>query len=78
MDGDYRIVRLDDEYEISARAVLIATGVSITARRAWRRRADRCGIYYGATSIDAKSCVDEESIWSGPATPRPAAIAFAE
>jgi thioredoxin reductase (NADPH) len=80
VDGDYRIVRLDDEYEISARAVLIATGVSYHLLDV--PGADELtgsGIYYGATSIDAKSCVDEEVYLVGAGNSAgQAAIAFSE
>ena len=80
VDGDYRIVRLDDEYEISARAVLIATGVSYHLLDV--PGADEltgAGIYYGATSIDARNCVDEEVYLVGAGNSAgQAAIAFAE
>jgi thioredoxin reductase (NADPH) len=79
-EGDYRIVRLDDEYEISARAVLIATGVSYHLLDV--PGADLltgAGIYYGATSTDAKSCVNEEVFLIGAGNSAgQAAIAFAE
>ena len=80
VDGDYRIVRLDDEYEISARAVLIATGVSYHLLDVpGAEELTGAGIYYGATSIDAKSCVDEEVYLVGAGNSAgQAAIAFSE
>ena len=80
VDGDYRIVRLDDEYEISARALLIATGVSYHLLDVpGAEDFTGAGIYYGATSIDAKNCVDEEVYLVGAGNSAgQAAIAFAE
>ncbi len=79
-DGDYRIVRLDDEYEISARAVLIATGVSYHLLDvSGAEELTGAGIYYGATSTDAKSCVEEEVFVVGAGNSAgQAAIAFSE
>ena len=57
----YRIVRLADGSEISAEALLIATGVQ------WRKldvpgmdRLTGAGVYYGAGSTEAVSCRDED------------------
>jgi thioredoxin reductase (NADPH) len=80
VDGDYRIVRLDDEYEISARAVLIATGVSYHLLDVpGASELTGAGIYYGATTIDAKSCFDEDVhvVGAGNSAGQ-AAIAFSE
>ena len=80
VEGDYRIVRLDDEYEISARAVLIATGVSYHLLDVPGADAlTGAGIYYGATSTDARNCVDEEVYLVGAGNSAgQAAMAFAE
>ena len=57
----YRIVRLADGSEISAEALLIATGVQ------WRKldvpgmdRLTGAGVYYGAGSTEAVSCRDDD------------------
>lgn len=57
----YRIVRLADGSEISAQALLIATGVQ------WRTldvpgmdRLTGAGVYYGAGSTEARSCRNDE------------------
>ncbi len=57
----YRIVRLADGTEISAEALLIATGVQ------WRKldvsgmdRLTGAGVYYGAGSTEAVSCRDDD------------------
>ncbi|HTT62005.1 MAG TPA: FAD-dependent oxidoreductase [Bryobacteraceae bacterium] len=57
----YRIVRLADGSEISAEALLIATGVQ------WRKldvpgmdRLTGAGVYYGAGSTEALSCRDDD------------------
>lgn len=57
----YRIVKLADGSEISAEALLIATGVQ------WRKldvpgmdRLTGAGVYYGAGSTEAVSCKDED------------------
>jgi thioredoxin reductase (NADPH) len=57
----YRIVRLADGSEISAEALLIATGVQ------WRKldvpgmdRLTGAGVYYGAGSTEAFSCRDDD------------------
>lgn len=61
VEGTYRIIELSNGTEISAHAVIIATGVQ------WRRldipEMDRlidAGIYYGAGSTEAMSCRDED------------------
>jgi thioredoxin reductase (NADPH) len=64
----YRIVRLADGSEISAEALLIATGVQ------WRKldvpgmdRLTGAGVYYGAGSTEAVSCRDTMCIsWAAP------------
>jgi thioredoxin reductase (NADPH) len=80
VDGDYRIVRLDDEYEISARAVLIATGVSYHLLDVpGAETLTGAGVYYGATKIDARGCVDEEVYIVGAGNSAgQAAMAFSE
>jgi thioredoxin reductase (NADPH) len=57
----YRIVRLGDGTEISAEALLIATGVQ------WRKldvpgmdRLTGAGVYYGAGATEAVSCQDDD------------------
>ena len=59
--GDARVVRFSDGTEVTAHAVVLATGVS------WRRLpADGAeqlagrGVYYGATPHEADGCVGEE------------------
>ena len=61
LEGPYRIVKLADGSEISAEALLIATGVQ------WRKldvpgmdRVTGAGVYYGAGSTEAISCKDED------------------
>ena len=57
----YRIVRLADGSEISSQALLVATGVQ------WRKldvpgmdRLTGAGVYYGAGSTEARSCLGDE------------------
>jgi thioredoxin reductase (NADPH) len=59
--GDGRVVRFSDGGEVTAHAVVLATGVS------WRRLpAEGCdtlagsGVYYGATAHEALSCAGED------------------
>lgn len=59
--GDGRVVRFSDSGEVTAHAVVLATGVS------WRRLpatgADRLagrGVYYGATPHEANACTGED------------------
>jgi thioredoxin reductase (NADPH) len=66
--GDGRVVRFRDGSEVTAHAVVLATGVT------WRRLpalgADALagrGIYYGATPHEATTCVDEEVYLVGAA-----------
>jgi thioredoxin reductase (NADPH) len=61
MEDPYRIVRMADGSEISAEALLIATGVQ------WRKldvpgvdRLSGAGVYYGAGSTEAVSCRDDD------------------
>jgi thioredoxin reductase (NADPH) len=61
IEDPYRIVRLADGSEISAEALLIATGVQ------WRKldvpgmdRLAGAGVYYGAGSTEAVSCRDDD------------------
>ncbi|HLY20397.1 MAG TPA: FAD-dependent oxidoreductase [Bryobacteraceae bacterium] len=61
LQDPYRIVRLADGSEISAEALLIATGVQ------WRKldvpgmdRLTGAGVYYGAGSTEAISCRDDD------------------
>ena len=60
-EGDYRVITLADGAEVSAGAVLLATGLS------WRRlempnidRLTGAGVYYGAATTEAPSCANEE------------------
>jgi thioredoxin reductase (NADPH) len=60
-EGDYRVITLADGAEVSAGAVLLATGLS------WRRlemphidRLAGAGVYYGAATTEAPSCANEE------------------
>jgi thioredoxin reductase (NADPH) len=61
IEGPYKQVTLADGSEIAAQAVLIASGV-------WYRRLDApgidrltgAGVYYGAATIEAEECRDEE------------------
>jgi thioredoxin reductase (NADPH) len=60
-EGAYRIVTLDDGTDISARAVLVATGVNWTKLDV--PGADALtgrGVYYGAAATEAISCSDED------------------
>jgi thioredoxin reductase (NADPH) len=66
--GDGRIVRFSDGTEITAHAIVLATGVS------WRRLpapgADTLagrGVYYGATAHEANACAGEEVYLVGAA-----------
>ncbi len=61
IDGDYRIVTMQDDSEVSSHAVIVATGVQ------WRKleapgmdRLAGAGVYYGAGSTEALSCKDED------------------
>ena len=79
-DGPYRIVTLDDGTELSARAVLVASGVK------WSKLdvpgADRltgAGVYYGAAFTEALSCRDEDVYVVGAGNSAgQAAMAFAQ
>jgi thioredoxin reductase (NADPH) len=60
-EGQYRIVKLADDSELSCHALMIATGVQ------WRKldipgmaRLQGAGVYYGAGPAEAISCRDEE------------------
>ncbi len=59
--GDGRVVRLDDESEVTAHAVVLATGVSYTrlAAQGVDDFAGR-GVYYGAAAHEAVNCVGED------------------
>jgi thioredoxin reductase (NADPH) len=61
VDGDYRIVTLQDDSEVSSHAVIVATGVQ------WRKleapgmeRLAGAGVYYGAGSTEALACQNED------------------
>ncbi|MGA2134318.1 MAG: FAD-dependent oxidoreductase [Bryobacteraceae bacterium] len=61
VEDPYRIVRLGDGSEISAEALLVATGVQ------WRKldvpgmdRLTGAGVYYGAGSTEALACRDDD------------------
>ncbi|HEV3198510.1 MAG TPA: FAD-dependent oxidoreductase [Bryobacteraceae bacterium] len=60
-EGQYRIVKLADDSELSCHALMVATGVQ------WRKldipgmaRLQGAGVYYGAGPAEAISCRDEE------------------
>jgi thioredoxin reductase (NADPH) len=60
-EGQYRIVKLADDSELSCHALMVATGVQ------WRKldvpgmaRLHGAGVYYGAGPAEAISCRDEE------------------
>ena len=60
-EGQYRIVKLADDSELSCHALMVATGVQ------WRKldlpgmaRLQGAGVYYGAGSAEAISCRAEE------------------
>ena len=59
-EGNYKVVTLADQSELSCQALLIATGVQ------WRKlgvpgmdRLNSAGVYYGASAIEAASCAGE-------------------
>jgi thioredoxin reductase (NADPH) len=61
IDGDYRVMTMQDDSEVSSHAVIVATGVQ------WRKleapgmdRLAGAGVYYGAGSTEALSCKDED------------------
>jgi thioredoxin reductase (NADPH) len=61
VDGPYRHVKISDGSELACHALLLAMGVQ------WRRvnvpgvdRLQGAGVYYGAGSTEAASCVDED------------------
>ena len=66
VEGDVKVVTLDDQSEVSARMVLIATG-------AWFRTLDLpsadqwtgAGVYYGAAHTEAAHCADHDVIIVG-------------
>jgi len=61
VDGTYRLIELQNGAQISAHAVVLATGVQ------WRKlnvpgmdRLQDAGVYYGAASTEALSCSNED------------------
>ena len=65
-DRGYKIIKLADEQEVTARCVLIATGVNYR-----RLPVDRCeefedsGVYYSATAVEAELCRDRTVVIVG-------------
>jgi thioredoxin reductase (NADPH) len=61
VDGQYRIVSLQDGASVSGHALLIATGVSYRKLDApGIERLTGAGVYYGAAMAEAISCRDQE------------------
>ncbi|MDX2007873.1 MAG: FAD-dependent oxidoreductase [Meiothermus sp.] len=61
VDGQYRILTLEDGAEISCHALLVATGVNY--RKLQLEGADRltgAGVYYGAAITEAQACQNED------------------
>ena len=69
VDGPYRIVKLNDETEISCHALLIACGVSYRELKDVRgiEKLTGSGVYYGASMVEALSCKDEDVFMVGGA-----------
>ena len=65
-DNGYKIIKLADEQEVTARCVLIATGVNYR-----RLPVERCeefedsGVYYSATAVEAELCRDRTVVIVG-------------
>ena len=66
LDGEHRIVALDDGTEIRSRCVLVASGVQ------YRRldipgfdRFESAGVYYAATEMEARLCRDDDVVVVG-------------
>jgi thioredoxin reductase (NADPH) len=60
-EGAERRVMLDDGMELAARAVVLASGVSFRFLESPGSRALRgAGLYYGAATVEAASCRDED------------------
>ena len=65
-DSGYKIIKLDREEQVTARCVLIATGVNYR-----RLPVDRCeefedgGVYYSATAVEAELCRDRTVVIVG-------------
>ena len=60
-DGPFRVLTLADGSEISANAVLVATGVAWTKLDVPGAEAvTGAGVYYGAAATEASSCRDED------------------
>jgi thioredoxin reductase (NADPH) len=66
LDGEHRIVALDDGSEIRSRCVLVASGVQ------YRRldipgfdRFESAGVYYAATEMEARLCRDDDVVVVG-------------
>jgi thioredoxin reductase (NADPH) len=61
VDGDLRIVQLTDGTDVSARAIVIATGVSYrTLDSPSLEPFNGLGVYYGAATSEAASLADQE------------------
>ena len=65
-DGPFRVLTLADGSEISANAVLVATGVAWTKLDVPGAEAvTGAGVYYGAAATEASSCRDEDVLVVG-------------
>jgi thioredoxin reductase (NADPH) len=80
VDGDYRVVTLDNGRRLTAHSVVIATGVQ------WRRLGvpgledlTGAGVYYGAATTESMSCQDEDVyVIGGANSAGQAAVHFAD
>ena len=65
-DGPLVSLRLDDEQQVSARCMLIATGAEYRLLSAENcSRFEGRGVYYAATALEAQSCRDSEVVVVG-------------
>lgn len=77
LDGEHRIVALEDGTQLRARCVLVASGVQ------YRRldipgfdRFESAGVYYAATEMEARLCRDEEVVVVGGGNSAGQAVAY--
>ncbi len=80
VDGQYRVLTLGDGSELSARVLVVATGVSYRMLDIPGAEAlTGAGMYYGASTAEAMSCRDEEVyIVGGGNSAGQAAVHFAQ
>jgi thioredoxin reductase (NADPH) len=80
VDGQYRVLTLGDGSELSARVLVVATGVSYRMLDIPGAEAlTGAGMYYGASTAEAMSCRDEELyIVGGGNSAGQAAVHFAQ